>query len=189
MQANDAVGIDALSVMPPPDLALDNPLWQFALSQWRNEAFQAACLACQSSGWCVSHLLVALWTGHQGFAWDGREPRALKDWRKLATRSLRHLRLAIPKGHAALASMRQRLQDAELASEQVELAWWFYELSPHLGAAESREDADVLIIANLSNLARSQQQAVDASLKQLARILCPASSPNRIQRLFEQPAV
>lgn len=187
IRSTGSVDAPALAGLPPATLTLDNPLWRFALCQWQDEAVQAACLECQNHDWSVSHLLVALWCGQQGIAWDGEEPRALGIWRETATASLRRLRQAIPKGHAVLASMRHRLQEAELASEQVELAWWYHELLPLLGAAESREDADDLVIANLNNLARRQRVAVDASLKQLARIFCPASSPDRIQRLFEQP--
>jgi len=173
---------------PPGDLSGDNPLWRFALERWQAPEFEKACLACQSRGWSVTHLLVAAWTAQQGMRWDGSEPAGLRHWRETVTQSLRQIRRMLPKHEASTSQLRRRVQDAELAAEQVELAWWHRHLSPRLGQAESRWDADLLTIANLNALRSTQGRAIDASLKHLALTLCPTVGSDQVQVLLEQPA-
>ncbi len=174
--------------VPPEGLTGDNPLWQFAIERWREPAVEQACLACQSEGWSVTHLLVAAWAAQQGLRWDGQEPSGLRQWREAVTESLRQMRRVVPKNNDLVGQLRRRIKDAELASEQVELAWWHRHLSPLPGQAESRWDADHLTIANLNALMISQGRAVDASLKHLALTLCPALRSDQVQVLLEQPA-
>lgn len=111
---------------PPEDLTLSNPLWNLALSLWKQPGFAEACLDAQSGGIAVTHILVALYGAHSGVSWTGHEPDDIRQWRQESTEKLRGLRRSLQKGNPAVATLRQQVAECELASEQVELAWWWY---------------------------------------------------------------
>lgn len=110
---------------PPPGLALDNPLWQQAGRYWQLPDFESACLAAQEDGWCVSHILVALFSAGEGLHWDGVEPEAIRQWRRGVTEPVRALRRSLHKEEPAVALLRQSLKSSELEAERLELAWWY----------------------------------------------------------------
>ena len=118
---------------PPENLTLSNPLWNLALDLWDRPSFADACLEAQSGGIVVTHVLVALQSAQTGFIWSGREPDELREWRHVMTERLRNLRRSLDRDNPALAPLRRQVADSELASEQVELAWWWYFLGtmPH----------------------------------------------------------
>jgi len=87
----------------------------------------------QAAGIAVTHILIALYSASTGFAWNGKEPKEIRDWRREATESLRGFRRSLSKDNPALAPLRQQVAESELASEQVELAWWWH----HLGTMDS----------------------------------------------------
>ena len=111
---------------PPENLILSNPLWELALDLWNRAGFATACLEAQAGGIAVTHILVALYSAHAGFAWNGEEPEEIRDWRSDATEALRDFRRSLSKENPALAPLRQQIAESELASEQVELAWWWH---------------------------------------------------------------
>lgn len=166
---------------------MDNPLWRFALDRWRHSDFEKACLSCQSGGWPVSQLLVAIWMAHQGQRWDGVEPVELLKWRQTITQTLRTIRRGLPRTNAVLGQLRSRIQEAELAAEQIELAWWYENLLPQLGHAESGWDAVDLTIVNLNAMANRQERTMDASLRHLVLTLYPAVQRDQVQTPVEQP--
>ena len=110
---------------PPEELTLSNPLWNLALDLWQQHDFASACLEAQSGGVAVTHILVALHTAGAGFTWAGHEPDGIRQWREESTEKLRGLRQSLQKGNPSVAAFRQQVADCELASEQVELAWWW----------------------------------------------------------------
>ena len=172
---------------PPEGLATDNPLWRFALAQWRHPDFEKACLGCQSRGWPVLQLLVAVWMAKQGLRWDGAEPDELLQWRHSITEPLRKMRQGLPRSNTSLGRLRSHIQEAELAAEKLELAWWYEHLLPQLGHAESGWDAVDLTIVNLNALATRRERAMDASLRHLVLTLYPAVQLDQVQFPFEQP--
>ncbi|MDX1589871.1 MAG: DUF2390 domain-containing protein [Oleiphilaceae bacterium] len=125
---------------PPHGLELDNPLWQMAGRYWQRPAFESACLAAQSDGWSVSHILVALFSAAEGLWWDAREPEPIRHWREDVTERLRALRQSLHREATAVAPLRQGCKQAELESERVELAWWYSLMrdgNPHWRAAQT----------------------------------------------------
>ncbi|PAV24539.1 TIGR02444 family protein [Tamilnaduibacter salinus] len=108
---------------PPDSLRLDNPLWQFALRLWNDDAIADVCLSLQSEGWSVTRILTAAWLAANGVRWDGREPDGLPEWRHQVTEPLRSLRQRLPRDHEGIAPMRHDIKSAELSSERTELAW------------------------------------------------------------------
>lgn len=124
---------------PPENLTLCNPLWDLALDLWQRSGFAAACLEAQDEGIVVSHILVALYSARAGRGWNGEEPEAIRDWRRNATEPLRDFRRSLSKEHPALARLRQQVAESELASEQVEVAWWWHYLGT-INDAPARTD-------------------------------------------------
>lgn len=111
---------------PPENLTLANPLWDLALDLWGRPGFAEACLEAQAGGIAVTHILVALYSARTGFAWNGGEPDEIRDWRRHATETLRHFRQSLGKENPTVAPLRRKVAESELASEQVELAWWWH---------------------------------------------------------------
>jgi|GEM_PF-5809982 len=109
---------------PPAELIPDNPLWAMATNLWRDSSFANACLAAQTEGCVVSHILVALGSAEKGLRWNGTEPDSIGQWRRQATEPLRALRSDLVKGNGATDVLRETLKKAELEAERVELAWW-----------------------------------------------------------------
>ncbi len=111
---------------PPPDLQLDNALWQMATTLWDKPGFADACLQAQDEGISVTHLLVALYSAEHSRCWSGVEPAPLRNWREQVTEPLRRLRQTLGKDNDAVRALREQIKSAELHAEQVELGWWAY---------------------------------------------------------------
>ncbi|WP_168203116.1 TIGR02444 family protein [Marinobacter fonticola] len=107
---------------PPDDLLLDNPFWQFALGLWRDKDIAQSCLDLQHGGWSVSRILTAAWLARHEIEWNGEETKELAQWRSRYTETLRLLRQQLIKGTPA-DSLRNRIKQAELEAERIELAW------------------------------------------------------------------
>ena len=123
---------------PPADLTLSNPLWDTALSLWNRPDFAPSCLQAQAGGIVVSHILVALYSASDGFLWDGGEPGVIRHFRCHATEPLRSLRQLLPRDQPATTALREQLKSSELASERLELAWWWHVLGT--GSAWTRRE-------------------------------------------------
>ncbi|TDT44307.1 uncharacterized protein (TIGR02444 family) [Halospina denitrificans] len=154
---------------PPEDLNLSNPLWDLALALWNRPGFAETCLEAQNAGIAVTHILAAVYSAQSGFAWDGKEPKAIGAWRREATESLRRFRQSLSKENPAVAPLRQQIAESELASEQVELAWWWH----HLGTMDSgsahadlhpvdRARHNLVLIGLDGELAPLQDRIIDA---------------------------
>lgn len=141
---------------PPEDLNLSNPIWDMALTLWDRPGFAAACLEAQSRGVVVLHILVALYSARAGYLWQGSEPGDIRQWRHGATETLRSLRQQLARDNPAIRALREELKDDELASEQVELAWWWHYLGT-INAWQARSD--------LSPFERSRHNLVSIGLK------------------------
>ena len=96
-------------------LELDNPLWAFSTALWAAPGVAATCLALQEeAGADVNLLLLAAWMG----AARGLDLRG-----EGVVAPLRAARRALPGGgDPALAGLRRRILDCELAAEQIQQA-------------------------------------------------------------------
>ena len=106
----------------PPDLPLDNPLWQWATHLWQQPGVAAQCLKLQAEGWSVTRILTALWLAQAGQTWDGAEASEITEWRARTTDVIRQLRQQFIKEEQITATLRKGLMRCELQAEQLELA-------------------------------------------------------------------
>lgn len=153
-------------------MALDNPLWRYALALYARPGVEALCLQLQEQGAAINRLLLACWLGQNGRMLTAERWHSLDaDWRRNITEPLREIRYRVralrqqqPEVDACYAALRQ----AELAAEQVEL-WQLWQTA-HDWPAEAVDDAEALIAANLISYRQLTGQPLDeACLCQLAR--------------------
>ena len=135
----------------PDALTTDNPLWRYALQQWRNPTVVETCLALQSVGWSVTRILCAGWLGQNGQRLTGEESAKVTEWRSRVTGAVRSARKSIPKDCQVLAGLRDTLARAELEAEQTELA-----LAWHTFNSSTPESPDM---PNPARLIRQNLQA------------------------------
>lgn len=106
-------------------MALDNPLWRYALALYASPGVEASCLELQGQGAAVNRLLLACWLGQQGVAVADDDWQALDvAWRQSVTEPLRQIRYrvrALREQQPELDACYRALRQAELAAEQVEL--------------------------------------------------------------------
>ncbi|XOZ32302.1 TIGR02444 family protein [Halomonadaceae bacterium KBTZ08] len=160
---------------PPDNLALDNPLWQYALSLWSHEGMAQRCLEAQSQGLAVIPLLVALFCAARNTQVPEAEPVALQQWREGVTSDLRALRTSLPKHHSAIAALRDTVKAAELQAEQVELAWWWQHLAEHDLPGHPGLSRAQLARHNLDSLLPELAPSLAASLVELWREIMEAN--------------
>lgn len=106
-------------------MALDNPLWRYALVLYACPGVEQDCLRLQDQGAAINRLLLACWLGQRGVTIEHEHWRALdNDWRREITEPLRQVRYRVrsrlsrqPEAEACYRALRQ----AELAAEQMEL--------------------------------------------------------------------
>ncbi|MCV6589608.1 MAG: DUF2390 domain-containing protein [Marinobacterium sp.] len=130
-------------------LQLDNPFWQFALQFWQQHDVERCCLELQAQGLSINRLLFCLWLAEQGLQLpgldsntgqpEGIDPYDKTDqqnntvqthsadcWQQQISHPLRALRFNIRAMKAyepALEAAYKALRKAELACEQVEIAY------------------------------------------------------------------
>src|SRR5262245_59125407 len=141
------------------DTALDveGPQWSFAVDLYGRPAVPEACLALQDSlGGDVCLLLFALFVAreHQRALDEGdfeRLAAAVADWRREVIEPLRSLRRRLkgashPAPSPHTNAVRQHIQRAEIAAEQIELAMLARCLAqhPHAGGTSSTDASAVL---------------------------------------------
>lgn len=106
-------------------MALDNPLWQYALELYARPGVREAALALQEAGASINRLLLACYLATQGLELDAALLAGpAQDWQREITHPLRALRYRVREHkltRAELDACYQRLREAELAAEQVEL--------------------------------------------------------------------
>ncbi|WP_052063909.1 TIGR02444 family protein [Nitrincola sp. A-D6] len=108
-------------------MQLDNPLWRYALRVYSQPSVEPACLAAQAAGLHVNTLMLCCWLATQGEVYQTEDyARVCSLWRDPVLLPLRRIRYQVRELHEQCAGMQvcyEQLKQAELAAEQVELAW------------------------------------------------------------------
>ncbi len=106
-------------------MALDNPLWRYALALYARPGVEQCCLQLQDQGAAINRLLLACWLGQRGVPVDEARWQALPaEWRQEITEPLRQIRYrvrALQAQQPEVGGCYRALRQAELAAEQVEL--------------------------------------------------------------------
>ncbi len=163
----------------------DTPLWRFAVALWQRDEASECCLDLQQQGWSVTRLLCAGWLARQGHQYSGLEPPTLAQWRQDVTGPIRTIKKALGKSDGLLGPLRQKLAQAELEAERVELyrAWLAFRDLP---ATPTDTDPEILALANFRQAAPAEEnrldKATDRMIRKLAHLVIstsvlPASSP------------
>jgi uncharacterized protein (TIGR02444 family) len=157
-------------------MALDNPLWQYALDLYARPGVTAAALQLQAAGASINRLLLACYLARQG-----RElppdllAGAACDWQRAITHPLRAVRYRVREQKQArpeLDACYRRLREAELATEQVELMLLWQqlgELSP-----DPAPPGPALARRNLQRVLHGIEGDIDAPLETLIGAAFPA---------------
>ena len=109
--------------MLPPDLRLENPLWDYALSVYPKLA--EPLLGLQSQGARVNQLLAALWCSATNRRWPGEVDIDIEHWHQTQVLPIRERRMALKpelEQHPQLQPLYQAYKAVELNLERVELA-------------------------------------------------------------------
>ena len=140
-------------------LPLDGRLWAFATRVYARDGAAEACLALQDEfGADVVLLLFGAWLGAEGLAPDREQlaaaARDIAPWRGEVVGVLRTLRRRLKTGpepapDAATDALRNTIKGAELAAEQIHLAWLERAAAPWL-AAGGGADAATAVAHNLA---------------------------------------
>lgn len=161
---------------------LENELWHFALEFYQQQGIEKACLELQSTyGLSINRLIFASWCGINGitlgpsdFSGPGEE------WQTTVTHPLRKLRYSVRKQKQDFPECYQKLRQAELACEQVELALLYQQVS-HYGKKVAVNSAEVE--KNLQTYLKSLNLPID---KQLTTHLAPLVNLIKQQYLADQ---
>jgi uncharacterized protein (TIGR02444 family) len=158
------------------DLDAEGPQWSFAVDLYRRPAVSEACLALQDRlGGDVCLVLFALFIArehqiglaHSDFA---SLDEAVADWRREVIEPLRSVRRRLklaphPAPSPHTNAVRQYIQRAELAAEQIELAMLArcFARRPHVGPTLSADAAAVLDrLAHFFSLRSAQPDAANS---------------------------
>lgn len=109
--------------MLPPELRLENPLWDYALSVYPKLA--EPLLQLQAQGARVNQLLAALWCSASDRRWPGAVDSAIENWHQTQVLPIRERRMALKselEQHPQLQQLYQAYKTVELNLERVELA-------------------------------------------------------------------
>lgn len=109
-------------------LALDNPFWHYALHLWQQPGVEESCLQLQQQGLSVNRLLYCLWLADEGFALPADSPQA-DHWQQRFSHRQRALRFelrTLQQEQTGLEAAYKAMRAAELACEQVEIAWLYH---------------------------------------------------------------
>lgn len=108
-------------------LELDNPFWQFALQTYALPKVEDYCLQLQQRGLSVNRVLYCIWLGKTGKQLSDQLEQA-DHWQLQISHPLRALRYqvrALKQQHGELSACYQAMRKAELAAEQIEIAWLY----------------------------------------------------------------
>lgn len=165
----------------PESLDLESPLWQFALTFWRDRETEQTCLSLQGRGWSVTRLLCAAWLAGQGVP-PCPEPEVVTRWRQQVTNRVRALRMCLPRDASApAAALRGTLAQAELKAEQLELALAFPALSAHIEQSDQANNAGSELIRAHFYSSAPDSKSLDRETEGLINALI-----NRVQRDTDQ---
>lgn len=151
---------------------LESELWRFALSFYRQPDVANNLLKLQNSHQCnINQLLFALWAGRQQLQLHSPQPDTeVAHWQRKMSSPLRQLRYQVRAQKAELQALDQlyaKLQSAELACEQVELAL-YYQVRYELAYRVQGKCVDLLQRQNVAALVTDKV----ASRDELLSILC-----------------
>ncbi|MBA4501659.1 TIGR02444 family protein [Marinobacterium marinum] len=152
-------------------MALDNPLWHYALALYAEPGIESTCLQLQRQGAAINRLLLACWLGGRGVVLDAARWRQLDSaWRTEITEPLRLIRYrvrALREQQPETGACYQALRQAELAAEQVELMQLYH--TAIAWPVDPARAGRALIRGNLISYCRMLSQASDwDELTQLA---------------------
>ncbi|MBV0933947.1 TIGR02444 family protein [Marinobacterium weihaiense] len=137
-------------------MALDNPLWRYALALYARPGVEQCALRLQDQGAVVNWLLLACWLGQRQVPLTAaRCAVAEDDWQAGVVSPLRHLRLQLRarrQERPEVEACYRHLKQAELAAEQIELMqlWQASRSWP----AEPGTEGAAQVRANLDRYAR-----------------------------------
>lgn len=113
-------------------LELENPLWHFALKVYQQPNVEAICLELQDHSLSINRLIFSLWLATESYAFIAT-PEA-DHWQQqmsLPLRKLRYQLRQLKQNQPGLESCYKKMRSAELALEQVEIAYLYVEHSQH----------------------------------------------------------
>lgn len=147
-------------------MQLRNDLWDFAINFYQQPGVETACLLLQEQfELSINRIIYASWCGCQGYELSLDELAGLADqWQGSITHPLRAIRYkvrAIKQDEPDVAACYQKLREAELACEQVELAMLYTQVTIS-SAAEGSVD---LAYQNLIRYFEVQKVPFDTELE------------------------
>jgi uncharacterized protein (TIGR02444 family) len=168
-------------------LELNNPFWQFSLTQWKNPALQAQLLTLQNEhGFRINLLLLAMW-----LSFEGRDIRPhvetfiseSRTWHEHVVVPLRLTRQCLP---GAVCALKKHVQACELEAEQIEQALLYASslkcTAEHASAVQhTRLDSLDWLIINLS-----ASGLVQSDLSLLIQNCLPSYPVKRIDERIRQ---
>ncbi|WP_286240495.1 TIGR02444 family protein [Neptuniibacter halophilus] len=152
-------------------MQLNNALWQYALNFYQQPSVEPACLNLQNRyGLSINRLIFACWAGSRGIRLEPEQfAGEAQDWQETISHPLRALRYKMREMKAEKAGLEtcyDKLRQAELACEQVELALLFEQV-----AEQPVLSADMTLVA--ANLRVYLQQRQVPEDEQLSALLAP----------------
>jgi len=154
-------------------MQLKNDLWDFALNFYQQPGIEQSCLDLQNEfGLSINRLIFACWGGIQGYDLDSIACDEADNWQQEMTHPLRGLRYKVrerKQQESEYDACYQKLRQAELACEQIELALLYQQGKQ----AAQKQASSVLIEENLLSYLKSRKMPIDkellAGLKPLIR--------------------
>ncbi|MCP4597321.1 TIGR02444 family protein [Neptuniibacter sp.] len=133
---------------------LKNELWDFALEFYQQPEIEAFCLSLQEQyGLSINRLIFSSWCGCKGLRLrQNNFSGEAAEWQNEITHPLRAVRYKVREQKEQFPGCYQKLRQAELACEQVELAL-LYDISKGLEKAQANAQ---LVEANLHSYLKSE---------------------------------
>lgn len=123
-------------------MQLKNDLWDFALNFYQQPGIESACLLLQDQfGLSINRVIYAVWCGCQGEKTEVGASDDADQWQLEVTGALRDIRFRVREQKAdcgAFAECYDKLKQAELACEQVELAMLYQQKKLYMQPKGSR---------------------------------------------------
>lgn len=145
-------------------MQLKNDLWDFALNFYQQPGIEQSCLELQNEfDLSINRLIFACWGGVQGYELDSVSFDEADHWQQEMTHPLRGVRYKVRERKQVSSeydACYQKLRQAELACEQVELALLYQQSQVAAHAVPSSG----LIEENLHSYLKSQKVPIDKEI-------------------------
>lgn len=105
---------------------LENELWHYALKLYADKDVESGCLQLQDAGLSINRVIYCIWLGLQGRQLDLSATHDADTWQSTVTHPMRSLRYQVrerKQGADVYESCYSAMRQAELACEQLELAF------------------------------------------------------------------